>query len=197
MTDTAKDLDQFYTHPKISKRFVDKVDEIYDLSSYDYVIEPSMGEGFIYEHLPSENRIGLDIEKNHPECLEGDFFKWKPEKSGIEYEPLLGMYPRMIFVGNPPFGRSSSLAVDFFYHAAQFGDDIAFIIPNTWSKFSVQNRLPDDFGLYYEAVLPEYAFIFNGKPYPVRCVAQCWSREVPNYDYEGPQQEDWQGMDLS
>ena len=197
MTDTAKDLDQFYTHPKISKRFVDKVDEIYDLSSYDHVIEPSMGEGFIYEHLPTQNRIGLDIEKNHPECLEGDFFEWYPEKSGIEYEPLLGQSPRNIFVGNPPFGRSSALAIDFFFHAANFSDDICFVIPRTWSKFSVHNRLPRDFGLYYEAILPEHAFVFNGRPYGVRCVAQCWSRNDPNPNYTGPQQENWEDMDLS
>lgn len=194
---TAKDLDQFYTHPKISKRFVDKVNEIYDLSSYDYVIEPSMGEGFIYEHLPVENRIGLDIEKNHPDCLEGDFFEWVPEKSGITYEPLLGERPSMIFVGNPPFGRSNALAVDFFNHAAKFGDDICFVIPNTWAKFTIHNRLPPDFGLYYEATLPEFAFLHNGRPYGVRCVAQCWSRHDPNPEYDGPQKEDWQDMELS
>ena len=82
---TARALDQFYTHPKISKRFVEKVDELYDLSKFDYVIEPSMGEGFIYDCLPKKNRVGLDIEKNHPDCLEGDFLEWKPEKSGIVY----------------------------------------------------------------------------------------------------------------
>ena len=196
MSDIAKDLDQFYTHPKISKRFVDKVDEIYDLSSYDYVIEPSMGEGFIYEHLPTANRIGLDIEKNHDECLEGDFFEWYPEKSGIEYEPLLGETPRMIFVGNPPFGRNSSLAIDFFKHASKFGDDISFIIPITWTKYSVHRSLPSDFGLYWQAVLPEYAFIFNGKPYPVCCVAQCWSRYDPRPDWSGDHSEDWTDMVL-
>ena len=197
MSNTAKNLDQFYTHPKISKRFVDKVDEIYDLSSYDHVIEPSMGEGFIYEHLPAENRVGLDIEKNHYDCLEVDFFEWTPEKSGIEYEPLLGLYPKIIFVGNPPFGKNSTLATDFFEHASNFGDDISFIIPKSWSKYSVQNRLPSDFGLYYEAVLPEYAFIFDGKPYPVRCVAQCWSRFEPKTSYDGPQKENWEDMDLT
>ena len=95
--EAAKDLDQFYTNPKIAERFVKKVDELYDLSSYDHVIEPSMGEGFIYNHFPVTNRIGLDIEKNHPDCLEGNFLKWKPEKSGIEYEPLLGKNPKIAF----------------------------------------------------------------------------------------------------
>ena len=193
----AKELDQFYTHPKISKRFVEKVDEIYDLSSYDHVIEPSMGEGFIYEHLPTQNRIGLDIEKNHPDCLEGDFLKWNPEKSGIEYEPLLGQIPKIGFVGNPPFGRSSGLAIEFFEHCANYSDMVSFIIPRTWMKYVIHKRLPSDFGLYWQAILPDAAFILNGKPYEVRCVAQCWSRFDPRPDLDIDGTEDWREMDLS
>ena len=68
MSEEAKALDQFYTNPKIAERFVKKVDELYDLSSYEHVIEPSMGEGFIYDYLPPKTRIGLDIQKNHPDC---------------------------------------------------------------------------------------------------------------------------------
>ena len=93
MLETAKELDQFYTNPKVAERFVKKVDELYDLSSFDKVIEPSMGEGFIYNFLPPQNRIGLDIQKNHPDCIEGDFLKWRPDKCGIEYEPLMGTVP--------------------------------------------------------------------------------------------------------
>ena len=195
--EAAKDLDQFYTNPKIAERFVKKVDELYDLSSYDHVIEPSMGEGFIYDYLPTTNRIGLDIEKNHPDCLEGDFLKWKPEKSGIEYEPLLGKNPKIAFVGNPPFGRSSGLAIEFFEHCANYSDMIAFIIPRTWMKYVIHKRLPSDFGLYWQAILPDESFILNGKPYEVRCVAQCWSRFDPKPDLNIDGTEDWREMDVS
>jgi len=194
--EAAKDLDQFYTHPKIGERFVKKVDELYDLSSYDHVIEPSMGEGFIYDQFPTHNRIGLDIEKNHPDCLEGDFLKWKPEKSGIEYEPLFGKTPRIAFVGNPPFGRSSGLAIEFFEHCSLYSDLICFIIPRTWMKYVIHKRLPGDFGLYWQAVLPDKAFILNGKPYEVRCVAQCWSRFDPKPEQNGEHSEDWREMEL-
>ena len=194
--ETSRELDQFYTNPKIGKRFVEKIDELYDFSKFDHVIEPSMGEGFIYKYLPTENRLGLDIEKNHPDCLEGDFLKWKPEYSGIEYEPLLGQRPDIMFVGNPPFGRASGLALDFFRHAANFSDVICFIIPRTWMKHVIHSKIPTDFGLYWQAVLPEHAFIFNGDPYPVRCVAQCWSRFDPNPDLDEEQIEDWQDMEL-
>ena len=192
----AKELDQFYTHPKIAERFVQKIDELYDFSSFDHVIEPSMGEGHIYDLLPSENRIGLDIEKNHPDCLEGDFFDWAPEKSGIVNEPLFGEEAKLIFVGNPPFGRASSLAVDFFKHAANFGDVICFIIPRVWLKYSTHARLPADFGLYFQSVLPDKGFIFKGKPHEVKCVAQCWSRFDPKPDSEALGYEDWREMPL-
>jgi len=194
--ETSRELDQFYTNPKIAKRFVKKIDEIYDFSKFDYVIEPSMGEGFIYDLLPTENRLGLDIEKNHPDCLEGDFLKWKPEKSDVEYEPLLNIRPDIMFVGNPPFGRSSGLALDFFRHAANFSDVICFIIPRTWMKHIIHSKIPSDFGLYWQAVLPEYAFIFNDAPYPVRCVAQCWSTYDPRPRRKGDHSEDWQNMKL-
>ena len=192
----AKALDQFYTNPVIAERFVKKIDEIYNFNNFDHVIEPSMGEGFIYDFLPADKRIGLDLEKNHPDCLEGDFLEWLPSKSGIESNPLLLEKPSLIFVGNPPFGRMNSLAVSFFKHAAQFSDVICFIIPRTWAKYSVQKRLPNDFGLYFEAILPRAAFIFEGKPYEVGCVAQCWSRFDPQPDLDIEGREDWQSMNL-
>jgi len=197
MTEVAKELDQYYTHPKIGKRFVEKVNELYDFSKYDHIIEPSMGEGFIYDFLPADKRIGLDLEKNHPECLEGDFLEWNPEKSGITYEPLLGERPEIMFVGNPPFGRSSGLALEFFEHCALYADVVSFIIPRTWMKYVIHKRMPSDFGLYWQAVLPDAAFIFNGKPYEVRCVAQCWSRFDPRPDLDIEGSEDWREMDLT
>ncbi len=195
--DTAKDLDQFYTNPLVAERFVKKVDELYDLSSYDHVIEPSMGEGFIYERLPTANRIGLDIEKNHPDCLEGDFLQWRPEKSDIQHEPLFGTLPKLAFVGNPPFGRSSGLALEFFDHCAQYGDMVSFIIPRSWMRYDIHRKLPSDFGLYWQAILPDASFILNGEPYEVRCVAQCWSRSDPQPNLEIEEIEDWREMSLS
>jgi hypothetical protein len=193
---TAKELDQFYTNPKIAKRFIDKIDELYSFDNFDHVVEPSMGEGFFYDLLPADKRIGLDLEKNHPDCLEGDFLEWFPEKSGIRWEPLRGHRPNFIFVGNPPFGSSSQLALEFFNRCSYFSDVVCFIIPRSWSRYTTQKRLPSDFGLYWQAILPDDAFIYNGKPHAVRCVAQCWSRYDPRPDLEGNHAENWTKMEL-
>ena len=195
--DTAKEKDQFYTNPKVAKAFVEEVDRIYGFDNFDYIIEPSMGEGFIYRFLPEDKRIGLDLEKNHPDCLEGDFLEWTPEKSGIEWNPVFGAKPKILFLGNPPFGRNSKLAIEFFEHAAKYSDVVAFIIPRTWIKYSIHRRLPADFGLYFNAILPDASFIFQGEPYMVRCTAQAWSRFDPNMQSEESADFDWRDMDIS
>ena len=196
--ENAGELDQFYTNPKVAKAFVDEIDRVYGFDNFDHIIEPSMGEGFIYQYLPPEKRIGLDIEKNHPDCIEGDFLKWLPAKAGIESNPLLLQNPRIMFVGNPPFGRNSSLATDFFNHAAKFSDVICFIIPRTWMKWSVHRQLHPEFGLYYNAILPDDSFIYQGNPYTVKCVAQCWSKFDPNPESDIEENHDWrETLDLS
>ena len=196
--ENAKELDQFYTNPKVAKAFVDAVDRIYGFDNFDYIIEPSMGEGFIYQFLPEDKRIGLDIEKNHPDCVEGDFLQWLPEKCGIEFNPLLMQKPKIMFVGNPPFGKGSALAVEFFNHAAKFADVVAFIIPRTWTKYSVQRRLDTTFGLYFNAILPDEAFIYKGEPYIVKCTAQAWSNYDPQPENDVAENHDWrETLDVS
>lgn len=160
----SKQLDQFYTNPLIAKRFVDKINDIMPLVKFDNVIEPSAGSGIILTKLPKSNRIGLDLDPKHKEVIAGDFFDYKlPNGSNA-------------IVGNPPFGRQSKLAIEFFNKCALNSDLIAFIIPRSWMKYRVQNQLNKDFGLYYASILPDEAFIHNDKPYRVRCCAQIWIR---------------------
>lgn len=194
MNDQTSKLDQFYTNPVIAERFVNTVDQIYRLNSFDYVIEPSMGQGFIYQYLPKDKRIGLDIQKNHPDCHEGDFLQWHPDKSGIQWDPLLCKVPKIAFIGNPPFGRNSSLAIAFFKHASKYSNVIAFIIPRSWMKYSIHRQLPKNFGLYYNALLPDNSFIYNDEPYSVPCTAQIWSTYDPKPGLDQALVEDWRNM---
>ena len=62
-------------------------------------------------------------------------------------------YKSCLTIGNPPFGKNSSLAISFFNKAAEFSDIIAFILPQTFSKDSVKNRLNLSFFLIMEVIL--------------------------------------------
>ena len=172
-------LDQFYTKTEVAKQFVNKIKSVIDLDSFDNVIEPSAGSGNILQFLPEHNRIGLDLDPKHPEVLPMDFFDYSFPKG------------KTIVIGNPPFGASSKLAIEFFNKCAQYADIIAFIVPRSWLKYYTQNRLNKDFGLYYNGILADASFIADGKDYEVKCVAQIWSKY--NLDIE----DQWENFEKS
>ena len=159
-------LDQFYTKPSI----VDGVLQMIDCSRYDTVIEPSAGAGDFFKRLPSSARIGIDLQPAAPGIEEGDFLKFKPDTTGS-----------ILTIGNPPFGKNSSLAVKFFNHAATFSDCIAFIVPRTFRKPTIINRLNPNFHLIKQELLPLDAFYTpTEESYSVPTVFQVWQfREDP------------------
>lgn len=165
--DALKARDAFFTNPEIAKGFVDKVETLYPFKNYDTVLEPSAGNGAILQFLPETKRVGLDIEPMTKEILPGDFFDYTPPKG------------KTIVVGNPPFGKQSKTAIQFFNKCAEFADVIAFIIPRSWMKFRTQNQLHKEFGLYSSITLPDKAFLLGGEEYVVRCCAQIWGRYKP------------------
>ena len=79
-------------------------------------------------------------------------------------------------IGNPPFGRHASNAKKFFNKSAEFADYIAFIVPRTFRKTSVINRLDDNFHLVHDEDLPKNSFTKNGVEWDVRCIFQIWER---------------------
>jgi len=176
MSNKSKDLDKFYTHPDIAKKFVDIIDNIFPLKNFDLILEPSAGNGNILQYLP-ENSIGLDIEPEAENIIKQDFFEYHSS-----YDPIFNNI-KIACIGNPPFGSGylNPLAKAFFNHAATFSDLIAFIVPAKWnSSWKVQFQLDKNFGLYYSEVLPKNSFLLDEKPYNVPCCMQIWSKSNPN-----------------
>jgi len=176
MSNKSKDLDKFYTHPDIAKKFVDIIDNIFPLKNFDLILEPSAGNGNILQYLP-ENSIGLDIEPEAENIIKQDFFEYQSP-----YDPIFNNI-KIACIGNPPFGSGymNPLAKAFFNHAATFSDLIAFIVPAKWnSSWKVQFQLDTNFGLYYSEVLPKNSFLLDEKPYNVPCCMQIWSKSNPN-----------------
>ena len=158
-----KRLDQFFTNDDI----VDKCLLTLDILSYDTVIEPSAGSGSFYYKIKHENKIAYDLEPKFPETICYDFLETKP----------LVEQGKILVVGNPPFGKNSSLAVKFFNHASSFADTIAFILPRTFRKPSIKNRLDKYFHLLEETILPKKSFHTpDDKLYDVPCVWQVWHK---------------------
>jgi hypothetical protein len=90
---------------------------------------------------------------------------------------------RWVVVGNPPFGKNSSLAVRFFNKAAEFADVIAFVVPLTFRKQSLQRRLKANFELVAETALGDDAFVFEGKACSVPCAFQVWRKTAVSREH--------------
>lgn len=176
MTKKLKELDKFYTHPDVAKKFVEKINDYFPLEQYDLILEPSAGSGNILKYLP-KNSIGLDLKPEGEGIIEQDFFEYTSP-----FHPLYNRI-KIACIGNPPFGSGymNPLAKGFFNHAATFSDLIAFIVPAKWStSWKVQFQLDKSFGLYYSEILPKNSFLLDGEEYNVPCCMQIWSRSNLN-----------------
>ena len=184
-----RELDCFYTKPKVAEDCMGKLfsvlnkfmqnpknNSLYNLwpSSFDGWIEPAAGEGVFLDLFPINvgTKIGFDINKsNHSNIFRTDFLKISilPESHRA--------YNNIIVVSNPPFGKNASMAVRFFNHSAKFANCIAMILPRTFKKNSIQNRLDLNFHCISSTKISKNAFTFEGKDYDVPCVFQIWVKK--------------------
>lgn len=154
-------LDKFYTKEKVALECIHTTDKILNLSRLN-VVEPSCGDGVFSKNLPAHT-ISLDIAPEYEDAIEMDFYNYTPEFGGD-----------ILVIGNPPFGSVGKEAVKFFNKASEFSSYIAFIVPRTFKRISVQNRLSLDFHLIYEKDIPIGSFI--PETMRARCVFQIWER---------------------
>jgi len=162
-------MDKFYTIPEISAKCIHTIGTKYDWCKWDLVIEPSAGNGSFLSQIPTEKKIGIDISPEHTDVIKMDFFDYSP--------PYPCIQGNILVLGNPPFGRISSLAVKFFNHAAEWCSVIAFIIPKTFRRVSIQNRLNTMFHLVYDDDIPSDPCSFN-PPMQAKCCFQIWEKRA-------------------
>lgn len=158
-------LDKFYTKVDVSRKFVNVVDSLRNLNDWDLIVEPSAGSGSFFNQLPEHNRIGLDISPQNTNITLKDFFTYFPDD----------VNKRILVIGNPPFGKISSLAVKFFNHASEWCNMIAFIVPRTFRRVSIQNKLNLNFHLIYDEQIPVTPCAFEPKMM-AKCCFQIWEK---------------------
>lgn len=160
-------LDRFYTTPKT----VAKCLELIDFTQYDCIIEPSAGTGNFLTQFPNNIDIyGFDISPAGDNITTADWFKLDKTQ--------FNTYNSILVCGNPPFGQQNTLAINFFNEAAKFCNAIAFILPLSFKKDSVQNRLDLNFHLAQELILNNCDFsLCDEELIKVPCVFQVWVKK--------------------
>jgi hypothetical protein len=156
-------FDKFYTKPEIAKLFIQKA----GIQDYDIIIEPSAGNGSFSKQIG--NCVAFDLKPEDSSIQEQDWFHYVhlPESSD----------EKVLVIGNPPFGQQNNLAVNFINHAAKFAQRVAFVLPLSFKKESIQNRVDRRMHLVYEEELPKNSFTFNGIEYDVKSVFQIWDKK--------------------
>lgn len=122
------------------------------------------------KQFPADKEVfGYDLKPGAEDIVEADWFEIDKTQ--------FNKYKSILVCGNPPFGQQNTLAINFFNEAAKFCNTIAFILPLSFKKDSIQNRLSLDFSLENEIVLENCDFLLkNEEKVIVPCVFQIWKR---------------------
>lgn len=166
------ELDRFYTNADTSRQCVDiLVDVIPSLSSSTPIVEPSAGSGsFIHALITSgfDNIIAFDIAPSTDEIRRQDFLSTSSNDCSHA----------SVFVGNPPFGERSFMAKRFIMHCIDLGADIiAFILPNTFNKITLQKVFPAEWRLVSATRLDKNSFHMpDGNAYGVPTSFMIWTK---------------------
>lgn len=155
------ELDKFYTKPEVAAYFISKS----SLKSFTTIIEPSAGSGSFANQI--NGCVAFDLAPESPNIIKQNWLDYN-------HSPVAG--EKVLVIGNPPFGQQNNLALKFINHAAKFAHQIAFILPVSFKKESIQNRIDPQLHLIYQEDVPENSFTLNGQDYNVRCVFQVWER---------------------
>ncbi|MEY4944092.1 MAG: hypothetical protein RL384_36 [Actinomycetota bacterium] len=129
-------VEQYYTPKDLARNLSEELIAI--TGSDRSFLEPAGGNGSFVSALESlgvEKIQAVDLYPKHPRVKNADFLTHNPKGSNL------------VTISNPPFGRNNSLSIPFFNHAANHSEYIAFLVPRSWRKWSVQNRLDRRFHL--------------------------------------------------
>lgn len=168
-------IDKYYTKKSIAELCITTMKNNIKINYCDLIIEPSAGNGaFISElkMLTCDHRF-YDIEPENEEIIKQDFLEF-------DYSPDKKNYSKIHVIGNPPFGRQSSVAIKFIKKSCEFCDDCSFILPKSFRKNSLKRVFPINFHLIYEMDLPSNSFLVDGVEHDVPCIFQIWEKKDTN-----------------
>lgn len=108
--------DKYYTPEWLVEYCVNKTYEIIGKENITEFIEPSAGNGVFLDYLPKDT-LAFDIQPEDKRIQQQDYLKLK-----------LSYKKGRCIIGNPPYGRSNNLALQFCNKSFELGDYVAFIL---------------------------------------------------------------------
>lgn len=164
--------DKYYTKLDIVEDCKVQIEKHINIKENDLIIEPSAGNGSFIKIIKelTKNHKFYDLIPENKEIIKQDFLL-------LDVDKIIEPYKKIHIIGNPPFGRQSSLAIQFIKKCCEFADTISFILPKSFKKDSNKAKFDKFFHLIYEKDLPENSFSVNGDDCDVPCVFQIWKKK--------------------
>lgn len=165
-------IDKYYTKSEVVKLCLMHVKKNIRVSKEHLIVEPSAGNGSFIDGIKklSPHVMCYDIEPEHDQIIKQDYLQWN-------HSDINKNFGKIHVIGNPPFGRQSSLAIKFIKKSCEFCNSLSFILPKSFKKDSLKKSFPLNFHLVFETDLPEKSFTVNGVEHDVPCVFQIWEKK--------------------
>ena len=172
-------IDKFYTKKEVAMYCINLFKEYVAPNNDDIIIEPSAGNGAFIDAIKSLkcDYEFYDLEPEHEEIVKQDYLLYNTNNNNNNNN---NNNQKIHIVGNPPFGRQSSLAIKFIKKSCEFCTSISFILPRSFKKDSLKKTFPLNFHLLFEIDLPENSFLVNAKEHDVPCIFQIWIKKTYN-----------------
>jgi predicted RNA methylase len=163
-------IDKYYTKDTVVDLCLNIVKHSIQINADDVIIEPSAGNGSFIAGIKSltSNYKFYDLEPENGEIIKQDYFL---------YDHHATTSGRTHVIGNPPFGRQSSLAIKFIKKSCEFCNSLSFILPKSFKKDSLKKTFPAYFHLIVEIDLPDKSFMVDGIEHDVPCIFQVWEKK--------------------
>ena len=168
-------IDKFYTKSDVASSCITLIKQHVSMNETDLIVEPSAGNGAFIDgiKLLSKHHLFYDLEPENADIIKQDYLTY-------DHREIKKRFVKIHVVGNPPFGRQSSLAIKFIRKSCEFCNSISFILPQSFKKESLKNKFPLQFHLVYECDLPDNSFLVDGSEHNVPCVFQIWEKKETN-----------------
>jgi predicted RNA methylase len=168
-------IDKYYTNAAAVEVCLNLVKKSIQIHPNDLIIEPSAGNGSFIAGIQSMSNhfIFYDLEPEHEEIITQDYLL-------CDCAAFKSNFEHIHVIGNPPFGRQSSLAIQFIKKSCEFCNSLSFILPKSFKKDSLKKTFPPHFHLIAEIDLPAKSFLVDGAEHDVQCVFQIWEKRMCN-----------------
>lgn len=118
-------------------------------------------DGCAFADFLTGSVISIDAGEGAP-----DFQDWMPPSDS---DPV-------VVVGTPAFGADGTAPLAVINHAATFADYVALLLPASFARNALKDRVDPFLELVFEQTFPEQLAIIDGELEPVRVVFQIWKK---------------------